>query len=181
MPAQHARMEAAGFDWKKGKAVENVCKNREMFENSKKRGIISNEGSHRPFVPEEMQPSSNRLPNAIMAATDQNKIQRYALNSNHPHGKEKARVFNSVLGYHFENWDRLSNQIFDLLQTSQVSKREVTKYGTKYVVPMRICGERGKSMVVNTVWQVDNNSNIPRLITMTFDKRTIARYVPIRR
>lgn len=175
LPMQHDRMEAAGFDWKKGKAAEYASKNREVLENSKKSGIISSEGVSSPFVPEEKQPSTNRLPNAIMAATDQNKIQRYVLNSNHPYGKEKARVFNSVLGYHFENWDTLSNKIFDLLQTSQVSKSEATKYGTKYVVPMRIYGERGKSMVVNTVWQFDNNSEIPRLITMTFDKRTIRR------
>lgn len=175
LPMQHTRMETAGFDWKKGKAAESASRNRETLENNRKSGIINNEGLSRPFMPEEKQPSSNRLPNAIMAATDQNKIQRYALNSNHPYGKEKARVFNSVLGYHFENWDRLSNQIFDLLQTSQVSRSEITKYGTKYVVPMRIYGERGKSMVVNTVWQFDNNSEIPRLITMTFDKRTIRR------
>lgn len=182
LPQQYARMETAGFDWKKGKAAEKAAKfiqnDSRTLENLSESGTINKKIGAQPFLPEDKQPQGNRLPNSIMAATDQNKIQRYALNSNHPYGKEKARVFNSVLGYHYENWEKLSNQIFDHLQTSPVSRSEVTEYGTKYVVPMRIYGERNKSMVVNTVWQIDKHSDIPRLITMTFDKRTIRRESP---
>ena len=177
LPMQYERLDTAGFTWKHAKAAQNAARRTSKFEetleNIAKSSTINSENSSRLFLPDDKQPKENRLPNSLIAATDQNKIQRYALNSNHPHGKDKAKVFNSVLGYHFENWDKLSNQIFDLLQTSEVSKYEVTKYGTKYVVPMRIHGERKKSMVVNTVWQIDKKSDIPRLITMTFDKRTI--------
>ena len=80
---------------------------------------------------------------------------------------------NSVLGYHYENWDVLSGKIYNTLQTSTVSKHTVSEYGDKYTVPMRIHGEKGKSMVLNTAWQVDTGSFVPRLITVTFDKRTI--------
>ena len=118
-----------------------------------------------------------RVPNSITAATPQQKLQGYLLNSNHPRGKDKARVFNSVLGYHYENWDKLSDKFFDGLQTSVVASVEKTRYGIKYKVPMRIVGERGKSMVVNTVWQLDNGSTITRLVTATFDKRTIRKEV----
>ena len=114
-----------------------------------------------------------RVPNSITAAIPQQKLQGYLLNSNHPRGKDKARVFNSVLGYHYENWDKLSDKFFDGLQTSVIASVEKTRYGIKYKVPMRIVGERGKSMVVNTVWQLDDGSSVTRLVTTTFDKRTI--------
>ena len=114
-----------------------------------------------------------RLPNSINASTIQEKIQGYFLNSNHPVGKHKARVLNSVLGYHYENWQELSDKLFDLAQTSTVTKESITEYGIKYKVPIEIIGKKGKSMVLDTVWQVDKGSNVPRFITATFDKRTI--------
>ena len=119
--------------------------------------------------------TAGRVPNSITAATVQDKIQNYLLNSNHPRGKDKAKVLNSVLGFNYQNWDALSDQIFDKLQTTDYTAKVETKYGTKYTVPMRINGTKGKSMVVNTVWQVDRDTNIPRLITATFDKKTIRR------
>lgn len=118
-------------------------------------------------------PVENRLPNSLVASTGQNKIQGYLLNSHHPVGQHKARVFDSVLGYNEGNWDILSDKIYKTVQFSSVSKVEVTSYGVKHIVPMRIYGEKKKSMVINTVWQTDKGSNIPRLITATFDKNTI--------
>ncbi len=114
-----------------------------------------------------------RLPNSINASTVQEKIQGYFLNSNHPVGKHKAKVLNSVLGYHYENWVELSDKIFSAVQTSPVSETKTTEYGTKYKVPIAIIGKKNKSMVLNTVWQIDNNSNIPRFITTTFNKKSI--------
>lgn len=119
------------------------------------------------------QNSPKRLPNSISASTIKGKIQGYFLNSNHPVGKHKARVLNSVLGYHYENWEELSNKIFDAVQTAYVTKETSTKHGTKYIVPVRIAGRKNKSMVVKTVWQIDKGTNIPRFITATFDKRSI--------
>lgn len=137
------------------------------LEKERERDIIKSSGLEKALQP------GQRLPNSLRAQTDANKIQGYALNSNHPVGKEKARVFNSVLGYHYENWNKLSDQIFNGVQTGTVSKVTETQYGTKYEVPLRITGEKKKSMVVNTVWQVDKGKESPRLITLTFDKRTI--------
>lgn len=113
------------------------------------------------------------LPNAISAATTQEKLQGYLLNTNHPQGKDKARVINSVLGYHYENWGVLSDKIFDAAQRAEVTKVQVTQHGNKYITPMRITGEKQKSMVLKVVWQIDFDSDVPRIITVTFDKRTI--------
>ena len=119
--------------------------------------------------------SLGRMPNAITASTTQNKLQGYLVNRNHPDGKHKARVINSVLGYHYQNWDILSDKIYNAIQTADVTKITPTSYGMRYDIPIRIDGERGKSMILETVWQTDYCSNVPRLITSTFDKRTIRR------
>ena len=117
------------------------------------------------------------LPNSITASINQNKIQDYLLNSNHSLGKHKARVINSILGYHYQNWNLLSDKIFDTLQTAEVSRIEKSKFGVKYEIPMCITGEKGRSMILKTIWQIDNNSNIPRLITITFDKEKRGKHV----
>lgn len=111
------------------------------------------------------------MPNAITASTSQNKIQGYLLNSNHPVGKHKAKVIGSVLGYHYENWDILSDKIFDGIQKTEVSKIVNTKYGTKYEIPLSIIGEKERNLTIRTVWQVDKDSYIPRLITVTFNNK----------
>lgn len=163
--------------WKRSETAKRSIKAAKDYEkrvaNERNSDSITVRDSNTPLINEETNPASNRLQNSLLAVTDHNKIQRYALNSNHPKGKEKARVFNSVLGYHYENWQLLSDQIYDKLQTSNISRQESTKYGERFIIPMRITGLRNKSMVVNTVWQIDKGTVIPRLITLTFDKRTI--------
>lgn len=114
-----------------------------------------------------------RLPNSMFASTTQSKIQGYFLNSNHPVGKHKARVMNSVLGFNYNNWQELSDIIYREIQNNPVSKIVKTKFGTRYTVNITVLGKKNKSMVLKTVWQIDNTSNIPRLITITFNKNTI--------
>lgn len=111
------------------------------------------------------------IPFAFNAATPQPKIQGYLLNSNHSVGKHKAKVINKVLGYHYENWNELSDLLYKELQKSPVDKVVQFEYGTKYKVPMVIKGKRDRLLKLNTVWQFDNGSNIPRFITATFDKK----------
>ena len=134
-------------------------KTKRIFTNGENSGIINS--------------GVSALPNALFAATTQQKIQGYLLNNNHPVGKHKARVINSVLGYHYENWQELSDKIYNSVQTASVSKFESTQYGTKYTTPLLITGKKKKSMVLNATWQIDKGKSIPRLITVTFDKRTI--------
>lgn len=95
------------------------------------------------------------------------------LNSNHPVGRNKAKVIHSVLGYHYENWNVLADKIFDAIQTTAVSKIVETSFGTKYEIPVEITGETGRKLVLKTVWQIDKGSQIPRFITVTFNKKNM--------
>ena len=113
------------------------------------------------------------VPYAIMGATSQSKVQGYLLNSNNDNGKDKEHLIRSVLGYNYQTWEPLANQLYNGLQTNKYISVKTTKWGTSYNVPIRIYGTKKKSMVLITVWQVDKGSNIPRFITTKFDKRTI--------
>lgn len=109
------------------------------------------------------------IPNSQTAATTQDKIQGYALNSNHKHGKHKARAINQVLGYHYENWIEFSDKLFKEVQKSPASKGIVTPYGEKYTATIVMFGKKGRYMRLKSVWQIDKGSNIPRLITIVPD------------
>ncbi|MEA4831941.1 MAG: minor capsid protein [Oscillospiraceae bacterium] len=111
------------------------------------------------------------LPNAGAASTPSEKIQDYLLNSNHPRGKDKAHVINKVLGYHYQNWNEFSDKLFREVQKSPATKGITTRYGTKYTVPVIMYGKKDRYLHLNTVWQIDSESDIPRLITATFYKK----------
>ena len=134
LPLQNERIQVLGFDKSmSSKAVwaerKRAFAGEKGVPKSVERGIIN-----KKLV----------LPNAIIASTAREKLQKYLLNSNHPVGKHKARVLNSVLGYHYGNWTELSDKIFDAVQTAEVAKIEKTKHGIKYKIPMRILGKNRK-------------------------------------
>lgn len=105
------------------------------------------------------------MPNSIAARTHKEKFVGYFLNREHPKGGSKARLFESILGYNTENWNKLSDALFDGLQTSPVTTVEETKHGVKYTVNIPVTGLLGKKADVHTVWQIDNGTNMPRIIT----------------
>ena len=93
------------------------------------------------------------------------------MNANHPVGQHKAHVINSVLGYNEKNWEEFSNKLFREVQKSPFSKVSTANYGIKYEVPIIMYGKKGRFLKINTIWQIDNGSNIPRFISATFDKK----------
>lgn len=111
------------------------------------------------------------MPNASQAATPEDKFVNYLLNPDHKEGQHKAHVIESVLGYDRTNWSEFSDKIFREVQKSPVSTITTTKHGTKYKVPVIVYGKKGRFLRLNTVWQIDNGSNVPRLVTATFDKK----------
>ena len=111
------------------------------------------------------------MPNASQAATPEYKFVNYLLNPDHKDGQHKSHVIESVLGYDRTNWSELSDKIFREVQKSPVSTITTTNYGTKYKVPVIVHGKKGRFLRLNTVWQIDNGSNVPRFVTTTFDKK----------
>lgn len=94
LPEQYERMEKAGFTWKHGKAAENMAA-----------PIVKFNAKH--FAKEE----SELLPEYKMAVIPDEKLTGYALNMDHPIGRNKAIVFQKVLGYNVGNRDILLRQV----------------------------------------------------------------------
>jgi len=108
---------------------------------------------------------SDTLPNHQNAQIDPNKIVNYALNPSHPVGGNKAKVFESALGFNQSNANQFMAQIQQQLPNSRAILGVNDKYGQRFTVDMSITGPNGKTVIVRTGWIIETGSTIPRLTT----------------
>ncbi len=110
------------------------------------------------------------LPNVKNAIIPDEKITEYALNKNHPKGKDKAIAFEKYLGYNVNNKDMLINEVRKQIKLTPAKIRPQTQYGQPYEVRVKINGANGKSAWVKTGWIIDKDSDIPRLTSIYVDE-----------
>ncbi|WP_205694240.1 DUF6883 domain-containing protein [Clostridium manihotivorum] len=108
----------------------------------------------------------NPLPNVENAKIDPRKLTDYALNPDHPVGGNKAKVFESALGYNKSNADELMNQVYEKLNVSESVLGKVDQYGQRYTVDMLISGPNGNTTTVRTGWILKPGSNVPEMTTI---------------
>ena len=115
---------------------------------------------------------SSTMPNSTNAVTPKEKFVNYSLDSSNPNAKGKAEAYEKGLGYTKDNATGLINQIHNYVtggnKPYEVSQSE---YGTKYKFRIPVTGPNGKTKYVIAVYQIDNGSNIPRLITNYLEGR----------
>ena len=109
---------------------------------------------------------SNKLPNANKVTIDQNKVKNYALDPNHPVGRNKAKVFDSVLGYNQSNADQLIKQLQAKLPSSVAVFGVKDQFGQRITVDVSITGPNGNTAIVRTGWILEPGSEIPRMTTI---------------
>ena len=109
---------------------------------------------------------SKALPNVGNATINPKKLTGYALNPNHPVGGNKAKVFNSALGYNQSNADDLMKQIYKKLPNSEAVLGTADVYGQRYTVDIPITGPNGNTVNVRTAWIIRPGSDIAELITL---------------
>ena len=110
--------------------------------------------------------SENCIPNIEEAFINPDKLTKYALNPNHPVGVNKARVFESALGYNLSNSDDLMKQVFEKLPMCDAVPGTVDVYGARYTVDIPITGPNGNTANVRTGWIIKAGSSIPELTTL---------------
>ncbi len=150
---QHERMETAGFTWKHGKAAEMLA-----------RPILEFDKDHLA------QDASELLPNCESAVIPDEKLTGYALNMDHPVGRNKAIAFQKVLGYNIDNRSVLLSQVRAGLKKYRYIEKESTQYGRPFEVSMLVRGINGRYAPIVTAWQIDNRSDMPRLVSIYVDK-----------
>lgn len=109
---------------------------------------------------------SGTLVNAELAVVDPKKLAAYALDSTHPTGGHKARVFESALGYNPTNADVLAARIQDGVLLAPAKVLQANSYGQTMAVEMPILGVNGETAIVRTGWMYETDALVPRLTTL---------------
>ena len=108
----------------------------------------------------------NTLPNLDKAVINPNKLTGYALNPEHPVGGNKAKVFESALGYNKSNADDLIQQVYEKLPQNEAILGTLDQYDQRYTVNMPITGPNGNTVNVRTGWIIKTGSDAPELTTI---------------
>jgi hypothetical protein len=110
-------------------------------------------------------PSRAPLPHADSAQIDSRKLTDYALNPDHPVGRNKARVFESTTGFTRHNHESLLRQLHQGVREQPAELGRADQYGQRYTVDIPVRGPAG-SATVSTGWLLEAGSSTPRLLTL---------------
>lgn len=107
------------------------------------------------------------MPNFKKASTPTEKFINYSLDYSNKNATGKAEAYEKGLGYTQNNASGLIHQIHKAVTSGEINPYEVSnsQFGTKYKYRIPVNGPNGKTKNVIAVYQIDNDSNIPRLIT----------------
>ena len=113
------------------------------------------------------------MPNHQKAITPKEKFLDYSLDYDNPNSRGKAEAYEKTLGYNKDNADGLIKQIEDAIREEIISPIETTKseFGTKYKYRIPIKGVNGQIKNVIAVYQIDEGTEIPRMITNYVERK----------
>lgn len=98
-----------------------------------------------------------KLPNYKNAIIPDEKINGYALNKNHPSGKNKAIAFEQYLGYNNSNSNLLIEEIRKLTSENPAVLRFSDEYGDRYEIKALMDGVSGKTANVKIAYIVQKD------------------------
>ncbi len=105
-----------------------------------------------------------KLPAGDHAKVSDAKILDYLLSDTHPDGGSKARFFRQ-LGYERASWQQLRDDLTGSLSEASVVALEPDEHGQKYVARAILKGPNGASARIRSIWIVEPEQTIPRLVT----------------
>lgn len=103
-----------------------------------------------------------KLPNAQRAFIDIEKLRSYCLSLQHPRGRNKARVFASLLGLTASDSEALRDAILEAVLTEETETGEQDAFGHRYIVDFQMAGPT-RSITVRSAWIVRTGEDFPRL------------------
>jgi hypothetical protein len=104
------------------------------------------------------------LPHCENAIIDLAKLRDYCLNTDHPRGRHKARVFREALGLSIDNAEWLRQNLLEGIQIHPAEQQDTDGFGSRWRVDLPLT-RQGKSVVVRTGWIIKTGEQFPRLIT----------------
>ena len=105
-----------------------------------------------------------KLPNGERALIPMEKLTDYCLNPDHARGKDKARVFASVLGITRDRANELADLVRKAATDGDVTGEERAVFGQYYRVDWAIPSK--VDVVLRTIWEIAPGEEIPRLVSV---------------
>ena len=102
---------------------------------------------------------------------DPRKLTHYVLDTDSPHGKHKAVLFDRLLGYTKENYAGLVRQLEGGAMQAEVTFHSEDKYGKRYTADITVEGTKDRSAVVRTGWIIAPESREAHLVTLYVRER----------
>lgn len=160
-------------------SVDDINKYKESIKSNqaKLRKLIGDHDFlHRDYSREQIKAinyDKYRLPQAEKLTIAKEKLTNYALDpTNQNGGADKARVFQSALGYNQGNYEGLLDQLYNGAMQQKAVIKENRGFGHRYQVDIPVTGPNGSTKTVRTAWQRDIGSKGPKLTTLYIhDKR----------
>lgn len=105
-----------------------------------------------------------KLPNGDQALVDDRKLWAYILSPQHPHGRDHALLFKTLLGIDLSNWKELKSELLRAAREEDATLGRLSPFGQKYEVRFSMTGPRGRYTVLS-VWMLAAGESTPRLVT----------------
>ncbi|MEO3768988.1 WXG100 family type VII secretion target [Micromonospora sp. B9E7] len=112
-------------------------------------------------------PGDPSRPDFTQAEIDSRKITAYAMNPDHPVGKNKFRVINSATGLDPSDAEVIMQQIREGVVTGQPLLGKADEFGQRWSVDLPLTGPDG-TVIVRTAWILENGATAPRMVTISF-------------
>jgi len=103
-----------------------------------------------------------QLPHPEQAHVPVEKLVDYCLNSDHPRGRHKARVFAATLGVSSADAEQLRSALLSAAVSGDTVSTESDAYGQRYVLDFPMDGPLGQA-TVRSAWIVRTSEDFPRL------------------
>src|SRR4051794_22991402 len=103
-----------------------------------------------------------KLPNGDRAVVDIAKLRDYCLDSNHPRGKHKAKVFASALGLTQADAEELRDALLEAANGNDCTPSDQDEYGERFVLDFTMQGPDG-SATIRSSSIVRSGEDFPRL------------------
>jgi hypothetical protein len=104
------------------------------------------------------------LPNANSAIVDIKKLEGYCLNTTHPLGKHKAKVFKSVLGITINESKLLRAKLKEIVSINDSVFLSEDDFGKRYFIDFKMEINKKKAFI-RSIWIIRSDENFPRFVT----------------
>lgn len=104
------------------------------------------------------------LPNANKAIVDIKKLEGYCLNTSHPRGKHKAKVFKRVLGLTANDARLLSAKLKEVVSEVESTFLFGDDFGKRYIIDFKMEANRKKASI-RSIWIIKSYEDFPRFVT----------------